>query len=439
MKRVFTSLDRYTVRECEFDEPDRYRELLSLTAAKRLIGRGAGISYVAASFGADAISIGMRRFNRILAFNEAGRWIEVEAGIALGRLYEFLTARGLCLPVQPGHPQITIGGCIAGNVHGKNQFREGLFGDHVRSLKLFHPSHGLIDLSPQQNAELFALTIGGFGLTGIIVSAKLSLAPLQSTAMLVSHIPVNDLAEAFARLWELKASHDMVYAWVDLADRSRPGRGYIVAATANPSAESAPTAIFARDLVPGGSRLPRLFSNLTLPVINRIYRTLGTRQRGPQRVPLDAILYPAVGKERYFDGFGKAGFIELQVMVPESAATAFIPRVLALTRKHGCTVALTTLKAFRGNPSLLHYTGTGLSFTVDIGNDAAALRMLDEFDEINCELGATTAIMKDSRLRAAVARRQYPGYDAFKQRLHAFDPAGLFRSDLSQRLELQSP
>src|SRR5690349_2064379 len=240
MKRVFASLDRHTVCECEFDEPDRYRELLSLTAARPLIGRGAGVSYVAASFGAGATSIGMRRFNRILSFNEAERWIEVEAGITLGRLYEFLTARGLCLPVQPGHPQITVGGCIAGNIHGKNQFREGLFGDHVRSLKLFHPSHGLLDLSPEQNAEMFELTVGGFGLTGIIVSARLSLAPLPSTAMLVSHIPVGDLVEAFARLAELKACHDMVYAWLDLADRSRPGRGYIVAAVADPGATPVP-------------------------------------------------------------------------------------------------------------------------------------------------------------------------------------------------------
>jgi decaprenylphospho-beta-D-ribofuranose 2-oxidase len=439
MKRVFTSLDRRTVYECEFDEPDRYRELLSLTATKPLIGRGAGISYVAASFGAGATSIGMQRFNRILAFNKAERWIEVEAGITLGRLYEFLTGHGLCLPVQPGHPQITVGGCIAGNIHGKNQFREGLFGDHVHGLRLFHPSRGLLDLSSEHNSELFELTVGGFGLTGIIVSARLSLAPLPSTAMLVSHIPVGDLVEAFARLADLKASHDMVYAWLDLADRSRPGRGYIVAAAADPDRTPAPAAVAARELVPGGSRFPRLFSNFTLPAINQVYRTLGTRQRGPRRVPLDAILYPAVGKERYFDAFGKTGFIELQVMVPENAAAAFIPRVLALVRKHGCAIALTTLKSFRGKPSLLHYTGTGFSFTIDIGNDASARHMLDEFDEINCELGATTAIMKDSRLSASVARRQYAGYDTFKQRLLAFDPTRLFRSDLSRRLELQAP
>jgi decaprenylphospho-beta-D-ribofuranose 2-oxidase len=151
------------------------------------------------------------------------------------------------------------------------------------------------------------------------------------------------------------------------------------------------------------------------------------------------VLYPAVGKERYFDAFGKTGFIELQILVPENAAAAFIPRVLALIRKHGCAIALTTLKAFRGKPNLLHYTGTGFSFTIDIGNDAAARHMLDEFDEINCELGTTSAIMKDSRLSAAIARRQYAGYDTFKQRLHTFDPVRLFRSDLSQRLELQAP
>ena len=437
MKRVFASLDRHTVHECDYDEPDRYRELLSLKPGKPLIGRGAGVSYVAASFGEGVTSIGMGRFNRILAFNAAERWIEVEAGITLGRLFEFLTGRGLCLPVQPGHPHITIGGCIAGNVHGKNQFREGLFGEHVRSLRLFHPLHGVLDLSPENNAESFDLTIGGFGLTGLIVSARIALAPLPSAAMQVSHVPVGDLTEAFAQLNELKATHDMVYAWLDLADRSRPGRGYIVAATADPAAAPALRTITARDLL-AASRFPRLFNNLTLPVINRIYRTMGTRQTGSRRVPLDAILYPAVSKERYFDAFGKPGFIEMQVLLPENAVAAFIPRVLTLVRKHGCAVALTTLKAFRGKPHLLHYTGTGFSFTIDIGNDPAALRMLAELDEINCEFGAATAIMKDSRLSPAVARRQYPGYDTFKQRLHAFDPGHLFASDLSRRLELHA-
>jgi decaprenylphospho-beta-D-ribofuranose 2-oxidase len=437
MRRVFASLDRHTVCECEFDEPDRYRDLLSLESTWPVIGRGGGISYVAASFGAGIKSVGMRRFNRILAFNAAERWIEVEAGITLGRLFEFLAGRGLGLPVQPGHPQITVGGCIAGNVHGKNQFREGLFGDHVQGIRLFHPAHGMQDLSPGQNADLFDLTLGGFGLTGIIVSARLSLAPLPSAAMLVEHLPVDDLAHAFGRVAELRASQDMVYAWLDLADRKQPGRGYIVAATAGAGGGAATAHIAARELVPGGSgRSPRLFGHLTIPLINRAYRVLGLRQRGPRPVPLAEVLYPAVGKERYFDAFGKAGFIELQVLIPERAAGEFARRFIALTRKHGAPIALATLKAFRGEPRLLHYTGTGYSFTIDIGHDIAALRMLAELDEINCEIGAVTAIMKDSRLSAAVARRQYPGYDAFRQRLHTFDPQRRFASDLSRRLEL---
>jgi decaprenylphospho-beta-D-ribofuranose 2-oxidase len=439
MKRIFASLDRHTICECEYDEPDRYRDLLSATRPGPMIGRGAGISYVAASFGAGVASIGMVRFNRILAFNAAERWIEVEAGITLGQLFEFLAVHDLCLPVQPGHPQITIGGCIAGNVHGKNQFREGLFGEHVRAIRLFHPARGLLDLSPAGNGELFDLTVGGFGLTGLIVSARLALVPLPASALLVQHIPVGDLTEAFGRLAELEQSHDMAYAWLDLADRRRPGRGYVLAARGEASPATARTKIAARKLVPGGRRHPRLFSNMTLPLINRIYSANMLRRAGPRQVPLVEVLYPAVGKERYFDAFGKSGFVELQMLVPEAAVVEFISKVLTLVGKHGCTIALTTLKAFRGEARLLHYTGTGFSFTIDVENSPAALRMLDEFDAINCDLGVATAIMKDSRLSAAVARRQYPGYDEFRHRLQSFDPKHLFASDLSRRLELSPP
>src|SRR4051812_45723082 len=116
MKRKFVSLDRHSVCWGDYDEPDRYRELLSVKADSPLIARGAGLSYVAASFDDGVRSIGLRQFNRILAFDAAERWIEVEAGISLGELYDFCSHHGLALPVQPGHPQITIGGCIAGNV-----------------------------------------------------------------------------------------------------------------------------------------------------------------------------------------------------------------------------------------------------------------------------------------------------------------------------------
>jgi len=437
VRRRFASLDGHTVCEADYDEPDRYRDLLSLFSHGPIAARGAGISYVAASFGEGIKSVGMRRFDRILAFDAQARWIEVEAGASLGKLYDFCRQYSLALPVQPGHPQITIGGCIAGNVHGKNQYREGLFGDHVQQIDLFHPARGLIGLSREHNTELFALTIGGLGLTGIIVSAKLSLVPMAASFMTVEHLPVGDLDEAFAVVAELRASREMVYSWLDLADLARLGRGYVVAASSTPNGTETDQPLVYRDMDPDGVRfrLP-LLTRATLPVINRLYRYLGTRQAAPRRVPRSEILFPALGKELYFNGYGRSGFIELQALVPESAAKAYIARVVGLVRKHARPIGLTTLKPFRGKSSFLHYTGNGFSFTIDVPADSESMNLLSDLDELNCDFGAVTAVMKDSRLSANVARRQYPEYALFKERLNAFDPARLFASALSRRLEL---
>jgi decaprenylphospho-beta-D-ribofuranose 2-oxidase len=437
MKRSFISLDRHGACLGDYDEPDRYREIEAI-ADGPMIAQGAGLSYVAASFGAGVATIGMRRFDRILAFDADERWIEVEAGTTLGQIYAFLAARGLALPVQPGHPQITVGGCIAGNVHGKNQVREGLFGEHVQELRLFHPKFGVLRLSRTIEPEIFDLTVGGLGLTGIIQSARLSVVALTSPVLEIEHVAVASLEDAFDRVPRLAAESEMAYGWIDLADPDRHTRGFIAVARASAERGAAPAPPRFRRLDPAARRWrPRLFTAATLPLINRLYHHLETRRGGRRRMPLFNFLYPAVGRERYFDGFGRDGFIEVQSLVPEVSARDYAREVVSLLRRRRGLVALATVKAFRGEKHLLHYNGTGISFTVDIANGPAGVALAAELDALNCASGAITAVLKDSRLGARVAERQYPDYGLMRQRLRAFDGARQFASILSRRLELQ--
>ena len=437
MRRTFVSVDRRTTCEGEYDEPDRYRHLALVPADRPVVARCAGLSYVAASFGEGVRSIGMGRFNRLLGFDAQEKWIDVEAGITVGALYDFCGGHGLALPVQPGHPQITIGGCIAGNVHGKNPYRDGLFGDHVRRIRLFHPAHGFLDLSRDCQPDLFELTLGGLGLTGIIVTARLSLVPVTSRFVGVEHLPVESFAEALALLRDLRADREMVYAWLDLASLSRPGRGYAIVASSVDDGGGENQLPVYRRLNPARNRFrPRLLTSRTLPVINRLYYYLGTRSHAQRRLPRAEVLFPALGKELYFDGYGASGFFELQAVVPEDAANEYASKLAALVRKRGQPVGLTTLKPFRGPAKLLRYTGTGFSFTVDVPATRASLDLLSDLDELNCDVGAVTALIKDSRLSASVARRQYRDYARFKEQLHSFDPDRRFASALSRRLEL---
>ena len=161
-RRLFTCLGRQESAAAVWHEPDRYRTLLGLRPGNKVCIQGAGLSLSGAGFPAMAVVLGMARFNRILDLDQIARVVHVEAGITLGRLFGVLAGRGLFLAVQPGHPDITVGGCIAGNVHGKNPFRDGIFAGLVRELTLFHPAHGVLILSREQYPELFDLTCGGF-------------------------------------------------------------------------------------------------------------------------------------------------------------------------------------------------------------------------------------------------------------------------------------
>lgn len=431
---ILTSLDRRFSCLTRRALPDRYRDLLSLPRDGRHIARGAGVSYVAASFGRDSTSVGMTRFDRILSFDAETRVLEVEAGASLGKLYDFLAPKGLYLPVQPGHPQITVGGCVAFNIHGKNQFREGLFDSCIEELEIFHPANGLMTLSRSKEPELFALTCGGFGLTGVIVKAKLRTKPVPAAAVSVVNVPVASLRETFAKVEELKDRCDMLYSWNDLTCGG-PGAGFVVCGKfADVAAGSRAPA--RADLEPGKRTYPfSAYNALSLPALNAAYRFANTRLRPEASTSFYSFTFPVVDKTFYFDLFGREGFVERQMLIQSSRTSAYIDRVESLLAAHRPLVALATVKAFKGRSRLLNYDGEGLSLSFDlVGGEDAAFHA--DLDALNVEMGVLDNPAKDSRLTAAVISREYPGYDGFRDGLAAFDPGRLFRSELSERLGL---
>ena len=166
-------------------KPDRYRLIdAALKGPAPSIAQGAGLSYCLASAGEKTVSVSMGAFDRILAFDPDRQIIEVECGMSLGHLLAFLIERDFWFPVLPGYPTITVGGALAMNVHGKSQVHDGLFGEQVESLEIVHPEHGRLRLSAQENPEIFSLTIGGLGLTGIATRTALRVQRLKGRSLL---------------------------------------------------------------------------------------------------------------------------------------------------------------------------------------------------------------------------------------------------------------
>jgi len=419
---------------------DRYRFVEADLGDQPRIARGGGYSYAAASFGGGSIVQDLRRFNRILRFDPEARTIEVEAGTTLAEVLEVTSRADLCLPVQPGYPAITIGGCIAANVHGKNPAREGTFVDCVADLTMFHPAYGLIRIGAGDSSGILELTCGGYGLTGVILAATLSLRPLTGHRVAVRRIRVSDLGESARLVEELSAENTFAYSWHDAVPRPRTfGRGFVFQGSmvggSSPTGRVVPSY---RPLTPEGrARLPfSFFGSLTSRALISAYWMAERSRPAMGETSVFDAMFPFARRSAYFRLFGRPGLAECQILVPSDDVSGFLRDVQHLLFSLRPPSLMMSLKAFRGRGRLLRFDGNGICVTLDLQRSPSTLDFLRRLDQLTVAAGGIPSIIKDSRLPASVVRACYPEYEQFRSRLQAMDPARLFRSELSNRLGL---
>ena len=438
----FVSFDGGVLADCSFVMPDRYRFWHERHEGPLTISRGAGLSYAAASFSARAVTIDHSRFNRILGFDCNTGSIEVEAGVTLGRIFHFLTPRGFFLPVQPGHPAITVGGCVAADVHGKNQFRDGTFGSQVRSMKLFHPSHGVLELSPERNPELFNLTCGGYGLTGHILTVELQAARIPSSSIGLRLLRVPNIFVLPELLTEAARDADLVFSWHDLTvSDSRFGQGWITQGSflshEDISHRNNPRPVIGRlSAETRGCWYIPFFNAWTTPLFNHTYSKLAPVVNGNKKLSLFDFIFQTHNKIAYFKLFGRAGFLEYQVIIPMDRFRSFIGTVKHYLARTRVPITLASSKLFKGTPVLLRFTGDGICLALNVPRGPGGIQFAEALDCIVKDYNCRPNIIKDSRLPAFVIADTYPEYATFRERLAAFDPKRLCISELSERLQI---
>lgn len=436
----FVSFDGGVSALGERRRPDRYRMLTRASEREIQIARGGGYSYAAASFGAGAVVQEMSRFDRVLRFDPAARLIEVEAGVTLGDVFTVASREGLGLPAQPGYPAITIGGCIASNAHGKNPARDGTFVDAVQRLTLFHPSHGLIDCSRQAAPDVFELTCGGYGLTGVIVSATLRLDALGGDTVAIRRHEIASPADALPLLSDLAGKSVFAYSWHDAAPRGGTfGRGFVYqgemdGARSTRAAAPAPY----RVLTPGArARLPlSAWRGAAIGAFTSAYWHAEHRRPEIVRTPLFDALFPFARRSAYFRLYGRPGLAEVQILVPWDRADAFLRELRRLVLSIRPPSVMLSMKAFDGAPRFLRFDGSGVCVTLDLARSPRTLDFLRRIDDLTVAAAARPHIVKDSRLPRSVVEASYPEHEAFRGALRAFDPRRLYRSELSERLGL---
>lgn len=433
----FSSFDRQFHARVRVQRPDRYRLLGALPADAPRIARGGGVSYTGASFGDDAISQDLGAFDRLLAFDADNGQLTVEAGARIGDVQRFALARGWYLAVAPGHPRASIGGCIAADVHGKNPARDGTFRGQVDALELQAPNRGSVVASAERNAELFAATCAGFGLTGAITRVRLRLAR-PPAALVVRRVPVASLAEA-ARVLREAANAPLLYGWHD-GRAAHFGRGVIRIGLASdlPQAVGAAAPHTARDLPEAIAPLPfALWNRAGIAAANR---WLGARwcRSGQSPLALEAALFPLNKARLYFAGYGNAGMAEAQWLVPHPRFEAFATALAERVARDRPRIALIASKLFAGTADGFGFDGAGIALAIQVPAPAESAQraFLEALAGCAIEHGGRPNLIKDSTLDATTARRAIGDFDSAKARLAAHNPGGLYRSELARRIGL---
>jgi decaprenylphospho-beta-D-ribofuranose 2-oxidase len=413
--------------------------------ARGVIARGLGRSYNNAAQSEGGVVISTGRMNRIIELNAETGLVTCEAGVSLEQLMVAGLPAGWFVPVSPGTRQVTVGGAIAADVHGKNHHVAGSFASHVPSFDLLMPGGELRTVTRQADPELFWATAGGMGLTGLIVRGTVQLKRVATSRVRVDTVRTADIDETMAVLAEHDSAYGYTVAWSDcLARGARLGRSVITsgdfaeladlpaAAQADPFAFRPGARLSAPDRFP-----PGLINRYTVALANEAWYRKAPRQRQGELQTIGTFFHPLDGIRNWNRAYGPGGFRQYQYVVPFGQETA-VRRSFELVGQAHAPSFVTVLKRFgEGDPGLLSFPTGGWTLALDFPARTPGLAgLLDRLDRLVVEAGGRVYLAKDSRVPADVLAQMYPRLAEFRKLRAELDPDGLLASDLSRRLRL---
>jgi len=383
-----------------------------------LLPSGCGRSYGDSGLNADGALIDATGLDRFIELGDDGL-LRCEAGVTLAEILDLVVPRGWCLPVVPGTRWVTVGGAIANDIHGKNHHRLGTFGTHVTRLELVRSSGERMVCSAEANPELFAATIGGLGLTGLILWAEIRLQRVAGPGIDEERIRFEGLDQFLAIAAE-DAQHEYTAAWVDCLRRGRRlGRGVYFrgAHGARPSGWRS-LAVDPRVRVPCDAP-SALLNRLTISAFNALNYRRAPRGRSRRAVEFGSFFFPLDGIGDWNRLYGRRGFVQYQCVVPEAAREA-IREILERVSGSREVASLGVLKRFgdRRSPGLLSFPRPGLTLAVDLAlRGRATLGLLEELDGLVRQVGGAVYPAKDARMSGESFRAFFPAWERFARQM----------------------
>ncbi|MFC1605632.1 FAD-binding protein [Pseudomonadota bacterium] len=371
---------------------------------------GMGRSYGDSCLAAGDEVIGTSGMDRLLAVDWDTGVISAQAGLTLDALIRLAIPRGWFLSVTPGTRFVTLGGALANDVHGKNHHVGGTFGAHVRRLTLYRSDEGVVTCSPRERPELFAATVGGLGLTGIMLSVEIQLRAVSSSQIDQRSFRFENLDEFFDLAREHDPTHEYTVAWIDcVASGERAGRGHYMAGD---HAKDGPLKVSES----GHLKIPfvppvSLVNAMSLRWFNKLYYGRHPAGETKKRIEYAPFFYPLDGIAHWNRMYGKKGFQQYQCVVPRDGARYVIRSMLGQISKSGTGSFLAVLKQFgdKVSPGLLSFPMPGVTLALDFPQRAKINEQL--FSRLNAivhEAGGRLYPAKDAQMNAEHFKQAYP-------------------------------
>lgn len=421
-------------------------ERLKESTGRGIIARGLGRSYGDAAQNAGGVVLRLAGSAGEAVVDPERGVVTVGAGVSLDDLMKVLVPRGWFVPVTPGTRFVTVGGAIASDIHGKNHHVEGSFGNHLVRMSVMVASGDVVECSPDSHADLFWATVGGMGLTGIVLDATFRLIPIETSRCIVDTVRCRDFDELIG---EMSIGDDEVrysVSWIDLLATGRNfGRGVLwrgdhaKRSDLGPRDAADPLAYSPRRVgaVPPIVPAPGLVNSATSRIFNELWLRKEPRHRRGTIKSIPSYFHPLDSIASWNRLYGRAGFVQYQFVVPfgtEDRFRSIVERIVASR----LASPLVVLKRFgAANDAPLSFPMPGWTLTVDMpaAGDGLA-ELMHSLDDSVLEAGGRHYLAKDASTTAEIIRAGYPRLDEWRRIRQNWDPDRVFCSDLARRLEL---
>lgn len=406
------------------------------------IARGLGRSYGDSAVNDEGFVLSQISRNRMLFFDPKTGLLTCEAGLSLEEIIQVLLPRGWFLPTTPGTKYVTVGGAIAADVHGKNHHVDGSWGTFVTRFSLLTATGEIVECSREDNSKLFRATLGGMGLTGIVIDATIQLTKI-ATAFVIRHQQrARNLNEALDMFMETDNQYRYSVAWIDCLSRgNKMGRSVLMLANDACPDQVASVKRHGPFCQPRrkSRKIPFDFPALALnkwsiKAFNSLYYL--TNGTGDAVVDYDSYFYPLDSIGHWNRIYGRRGFVQYQALLPAESSRRGMQELMEAITESGQGSFLAVLKS-SGPQGIgtLSYLFEGHTLALDFPYRGKKTEQLfAKLDQILLEHGGRIYLAKDAMVQQSTFEAMYPTLDEFKQIKAQWDPQHVFRSAQSDRL-----